>query len=107
MATARGLLLFTTDIDPRLEPEFHRWYEDEHIPDRMVIPGFLSARRFRALEGGPKFLALYDLETPDVLASAPYRQLIGAGKSAWTHRMETLFANAQRNVYVQISERRR
>ena len=104
---ANGLLLFMTDIDPAHEDEFNRWYEEEHLGERMAIPGFLSARRFAAIEGTPKYLAIYDLESPDVLHSAPYRHIAGAGKSAWTRRMETLFVNGRRNVYVGISQRRR
>jgi hypothetical protein len=107
MTTSRGLLLFTTDIDPAMEEEFHRWYEDEHIPERMAVPGFLTARRFRAIEGGPKYLAVYDLESPEVLASEPYLRLTGDHKSAWTRRMESMFRNGRRNVYVSLSERRR
>jgi Domain of unknown function (DUF4286) len=107
MPGPQGLLLFTTDIDPALEDEFNRWYEEEHLPERMAIPGFITARRFRALEGGPKYLALYDLESPDVLQAAPYQHIIGAGKSQWTKRMESKFTNGRRNVYVGISERRR
>jgi uncharacterized protein DUF4286 len=107
MTTSRGLLLFTTDIDPAMEAEFHRWYEEEHIPERMAVPGFLTARRFRAIEGGPKYLALYDLESPEVLASEPYLRLTGENKSAWTRRMESMFRNGRRNVYASISERQR
>jgi hypothetical protein len=107
MTASRGLLLFTTDIDPAMEGEFHRWYEEEHVPERIAVPGFLTARRFRAIEGGPKFLALYDLESPDVLASEPYQRLVGANKSPWTKRMESMFTNARRSVYVSISERMR
>ena len=107
MTTSRGLLLFTTDIDPAMEEEFHRWYEEEHIPERMAVPGFLTARRFRAIEGGPKYLAVYDLESPEVLASEPYLRLTGDNKSAWTRRMESMFRNGRRNVYVSLSERRR
>jgi hypothetical protein len=107
MTTSRGLLLFTTDIDTAMEEEFHRWYEDEHIPERMAVPGFLTARRFRAIEGGPKYLAVYDLESPEVLASEPYLRLTGDNKSAWTRRMESMFRNGRRNVYVSLSERRR
>jgi len=59
------------------------------------------------LRGGPKYLALYDLESPEVLQSAPYQHIIGAGKSAWTKRMETQFVNFRRNVYVSLSERKR
>jgi hypothetical protein len=104
---ANGLLLFMTDIDPALEGEFNRWYEEEHPDERMAIPGFITARRFQAIEGSPKYLAIYDLESPDVLQSATYRHIVGPGKSLWTKRMESLFVNSRRNVYVGISERHR
>ena len=56
--TKPGLLLFMTDINAAHETEFHRWYEEEHIPERLAIPGFLTARRFQTLEGSPKYLAI-------------------------------------------------
>ena len=105
--TNPGLLLMMTDIDPANEADFNRWYEEEHLDERMAIPGFINARRFTALEGGPKYLALYDLESPEVLQSAAYRHVVGSGKSARTKRMETQFINFRRNVYVQVSERKR
>lgn len=107
MINKNGLLLFMTDIEAAHEAEFHRWYEEEHLAERMAIPGFISARRFEAIEGSPKYLALYDLETADVLQSAAYRHISGAGKSPWTKRMESLFINGRRNVYIGLSERRR
>ena len=107
MTKEKGLLMFMTDIDAAHEAEFHRWYEEEHLTERMAIPGFITARRFQAIEGSPKYLALYDLETPDVLQSAVYRHIVGAGKSAWTRRMESLFINGRRNVYVGLTERHR
>ena len=103
----KGLLLMMTDIDPANEEDFNRWYEEEHLAERMAIPGFINARRFTALEGGPKYLALYDLESPEVLASPPYRHIVGDGKSAWTKRLEGQFKNFRRNVYVSLSERKR
>jgi hypothetical protein len=107
MVESRGLLLAMMDVDPAIEEDFNRWYEDEHLAERMGIPGFINARRFRALEGTPKYLALYDLESPEVLQSPPYRHIVGPGKSPWTQRMEAQFKNFKRNVYVSISERRR
>jgi hypothetical protein len=103
----KGLLLVMSDIDPADEADFNRWYEEEHLAERMAVPGFLSARRFEALEGGPKYLALYDLESPEVLQSPEYRNFTGAGKSAWTKRLETKFINFRRNVYVGLSDRKR
>ncbi len=107
MITQRGLLLMMTDVDPADEEDFKRWYEEEHLDERMAIPGFINARRFQALEGGPKYLALYDLESPDVLQAPPYQHIVGPGKSAWTKRMAEEFKNFRRNVYVGLSERKR
>ncbi|MGE0039518.1 MAG: DUF4286 family protein [Xanthobacteraceae bacterium] len=107
MTNERGLLLFMTDVNSTLEDEFNRWYEEEHLPERMAVPGFINARRFRCIEGGPRYLALYDLETPDVLRSPAYLNIVGANKSPWTLRMEKNFSNARRNVYTCIGERKR
>ena len=100
MTTLQGMLLVMTDIDPASEHDFNQWYEQEHLTERMAIPGFLRARRFTAIEGSPKYLALYDLESPEVLNSAHYQHVVGAGKSPWTRRMESQFRNFTRNVYV-------
>ena len=103
----KGLLLMMTDIDPAHEEDFNRWYEEEHLDERMAIPGFINARRFTAIEGGPKYLALYDLELPEVLQSPAYRHVVGDGTSEWTRRMQKRFINFRRNVYVGLSERKR
>ncbi|MFY9877786.1 MAG: hypothetical protein WCD65_03780 [Pseudolabrys sp.] len=58
MTTSQGLLLVMADIDPAIERDFNQWYEQEHLSERMAIPGFLRARRFTAIEGSPKYLAL-------------------------------------------------
>ena len=67
-----GLLMVWTDIDPEFEAEFNRWYDDEQIPRLLQVPGFLSAGRYSAVKGGPKYLALYELEDHYVLRSSAY-----------------------------------
>ncbi len=67
-----GLLMAWTDIDPAHEAEFNRWYDEEHINHLLEVPGFLSAGRYRALKGGPKYLAMYELEDHNVLRSAAF-----------------------------------
>ena len=71
----RGLLLVMIEIDPAHEQEFTEWYNKEHLPERVNCPGFLSGRRFEAIEGSPKYLAIYDLASTAVLESAAYRRL--------------------------------
>jgi hypothetical protein len=97
----RGLLLVMIDIDPEHEDEFNRWYNEEHLPERLACPGFLSGRRFVSVEGAPKYLALYDLESPDVLQSDAYRKIFGL--SDWTQRVSKHFLRLVRNVYVDIT----
>ncbi len=76
------------DCPPELEGEFHAWYSTEHIPERLRIPGFVSARRYAALEGSPRWLAVYELTSLAVLDSPEYRQWLGGPlQTAWTTRM--------------------
>src|SRR5579862_1427803 len=74
MAKTRGtgLLMVWTDIDAEYEAEFNRWYDEEQMPGLLEVPGFLSAGRYAAAKGGPKYLAIYELEDHHVLSSAAY-----------------------------------
>jgi hypothetical protein len=70
----RGLLLTITEPPPAMEEEFNAWYDTEHLPERLAIPGFRSARRWVAdvAPGGGKYLATYELDSPGVLQSNEY-----------------------------------
>ena len=100
---ARGLLLVMMDIDPEHEADFNRWYNEEHVPERLAIPGFVRARRFRALSGEPRYLALYELKSPNVLHSDDYLHFLqGGGETEWTRQVLARVKNFVRNVYVEI-----
>jgi hypothetical protein len=48
--------------DPARLPEYHAWYNDEHVPSLMAMPGTLRGDRYTLLEGNKKsspFLATY------------------------------------------------
>lgn len=69
----RGLLCIWTDVDPQHESEFNRWYDTEHMQERVAIPGFQNARRFRAAPGSPQpYLALYYTDNLAVFTSLAY-----------------------------------
>jgi len=79
----KGMLLTSMDIDPSDETNFNRWYDREHLEERVAIDAFLEARRYIAHQGAPKYLCLYSTETFDVLDSAAYRAALAkAPKSA-------------------------
>ena len=69
----KGMLLTSMDIDAAHEDEFNRWYDREHLEERVAIDGFLEARRYVAHTGSPRFLFLYSTRTIEVLDSPPYR----------------------------------
>ena len=48
--TGSTVLVVTMDVDPEDEAEFNKWYNEQHLPERMEILGYISARRFK-LEG--------------------------------------------------------
>ena len=56
-----GLLMVYCDVAAEHEEEFNRWYNEEHIPERLAIPGVLNAARYKAVAGGPTYLACYEL----------------------------------------------
>jgi hypothetical protein len=78
----RGLLLTLTEPPKAMEEEFNAWYDSEHIPERLSIPGFRSARRWVC---GKSYLATYELDTPEVLSSSPYL-LRYTNPTPWTRR---------------------
>ena len=58
------------------EDDFNAWYDQEHVPLRLATPGFRSARRYKAAtDEGPRYAALYDVDSPDVLQSEAYLKL--------------------------------
>ena len=44
----KGILLVAFDLTNAHEDEFHDWYDLEHIPERLRVPGFLNAERWIA-----------------------------------------------------------
>lgn len=84
----RGLLVTITEPPPGMEEEFNAWYDAEHLPERLAIPGFVSARRWVAdlKPGEGKYLATYELTSPGVLETPVYRAHLGDGATPWTKR---------------------
>jgi hypothetical protein len=87
---SKGLLFASFDFSPAREDEFHDWYDHEHVPERMRVPGFLNAQRWIGADQ-PKFAAAtYDLDTHAVMESPAYRAIGGANGSVWTKRITAI-----------------
>jgi len=91
------MLLTSMDIDASDEAEFNRWYDREHLEERVAIDGFLEARRYVAHAANPKYLSLYSTETFDVLDSPAYRTAL-ANQTDWSKANIARFKNMIRAV---------
>jgi len=93
----KGMLLTSMDIDAADEVEFNRWYDREHLQERVAIEGFLEARRYVAHEARPKYLCLYSTADFEVLDSPAYRDAL-RNPTAWSTRILVRFKNMIRAI---------
>jgi hypothetical protein len=93
----KGMLLTSMNIDPAHEAEFNRWYDREHLVERVAIEGFLEARRYVAHSGDPKYLCLYSTKTFDVLDSPAYRKAL-TNPTEWSKTTLPRFKNMIRAI---------
>ena len=97
-AAALGIWI---DVDAGALDDFNAWYREQHIPERLGVPGFLRGRRYEATGGGPAYFTLYETESAAVLSSAAYLARLNA-PTEWTRRvlptMRTMIRNAYRLV---------
>lgn len=98
----KGLLLATMEPPANIEEEFQDWYDSEHFPERERCAGFETARRFVCVDGWPRYLALYDLTTVDVLHGPAYAAIAIGRYSAWTHRIMSKVWGQYRAEGVQV-----
>ena len=114
MPKNKALLFVKLDPPVKEEGNFNNWYNNTHIPDRLSLPGFLSARRFTRITGIPEeyaispeaeYLALYDLISINVLKGKPYQELRGKETKLSPDSFETRIFKLPRfarGVYEQI-----
>jgi hypothetical protein len=90
------LYIVHTDIPDHIVDEYNEWYDREHLPRLVTVPGVVRARRYTAVaDNGPKYLTAYELTDRDAFESPEGLQ---ARKTPWTAKMRSLFQNTRRNM---------
>ena len=84
---SKGLLIAAFDFSTAAADEFHDWYDLEHVPERRAVPGFNSCDRWIGADQPTYSVATYDLESLDVLRSAPYKAIAYDNLSVWSKRV--------------------
>ena len=93
--TTKYVLVASMDIEPDKEVLFNEVYDEEHVPTLLKVPGVISITRLKnepltlsiggeqrnvVAEGEPKYTALYEIESPDVLISKEWAEAVEAGR---------------------------
>ncbi len=92
---AKYVFTASMDVDPDKEALFNEVYDTEHVPMLLKVPGVVSIKRAVSVplamyiggekktivaEGEPRYSAIYELESPDVLTSEAWGKAVEEGR---------------------------
>lgn len=107
----RYLFVVSMDVAPDKEDLFNEVYDQEHIPYLMEVPGVVAVRRAKAepfqmaMAGSvhdkpaasPRYVALYEIERPEVVASDAWAVAVEKGR--WGQDVRPYTTNRQHAMY--------
>jgi len=111
----RYLLSAAMDVDPNRDALFHEVYDKEHTPALLEVPGVVSAARFKVreltlmiggerktivVEGEPRYNALYELESPEVLVTPAWARAVERGR--WPTEVRPFTRNRRHLLYERL-----
>ena len=103
----QGSAVLFSEMTPDVswEEDFNDWYDREHIPLRMNVPGFCSAQRY-VIPNTRNYLAVYEMQSPAVLRTPAY-QAVKNNPSERTKRMLGGVAGFTRYIAEEIGDQKR
>jgi hypothetical protein len=102
-AQAKYLYVVMMDVAPDVEAAFNDVYDREHIPALLKVPGIRSAVRYRTGTAGvPKYVAIYEMDRPDVHESDAFKKAADSG--TWPHKIRPHTSNRKHIVYTRVDD---
>jgi hypothetical protein len=88
MLAGEAAVAIWTTVKPEAQPEFYDWFINEHMPERVGIPGFRRSRRYRSNDRDtrPEGFTLYEVDTMQVLQGSDYTNRLN-NPTPWTKKM--------------------
>lgn len=93
--STRYVFIVSMDVTPEKEALFNEVYEQEHVPNLLKVPGVRAVTRLRTEranfilggqtkessgEGAPRYVTIYEIDSPDVLSSAAWAEATEQGR---------------------------
>ena len=91
----KSLFIASMAVTPEKEALFNEVYDQEHVPNLKQVPGVISVTRLKqepltmnlagerrtiVAEGEPRYTAIYEIESPEVLVSQAWADAVEAGR---------------------------
>ena len=95
--STRYLFIVSMDVAPEKEALFNEVYDTDHIPHLLKVPGVRSATRLKTEparvtiggvtrpltgEDAPRYMAIYEIDSPEVMETAAWAEAGEAGRWA-------------------------
>ena len=99
MLAGEGAVAIWNDIAEAGRAEFYAWHLQEHMPERVGIPGFVRGRRYRAADAAtrPEFFTLYETSSFQVLQGSDYLARLNE-PTDWTRAATAHFQTTTRSL---------
>jgi hypothetical protein len=96
---APGILTVRFEVKPEGERMINRWYDEEHIADRLAIPGFRGVHRYRSLAEPVEHLTMWDVDDAAWPFDPVYRAI---PMDSWSDRIGDLRGKSTRTGWEEI-----
>ena len=107
-----ALYLVRMDVAHDHETTFNEVYDREHVPSLLTVPGVVAVSRYElqpltmsiggqlktiVIEHAPKYGALYEIESPEVLTTEAWAKAVEQGR--WPAQVRPHTRNRQHTLY--------
>jgi hypothetical protein len=89
------LALWNGIASAQVQPEYESWHSFEHVPERVGLPGFVEATRYRSVAQPLRYFTCYSLRSLDALATPEYRDVF-THPTPWSARMRLVLRDFYR-----------
>ena len=96
-----AVLAFFHNIVAGREAEFEEWFQHEHLPERIAIPGFLMGRRYEAVSADQSYFHFYVIRSVKALKSDAYIARVNEP----TPLTRTVMSEITKNVFRTVCRR--
>jgi hypothetical protein len=101
VSTASGpppvVMAVSMSVPPEVEPDLAAYYEQEHYPLLLAVPGWRRARRYVLTMGnGPRYLSLHELDSEAAFDQPGYKE---ATSTPWRNRIVGSAIGRERRVF--------